>query len=122
MGDSNAPHTYCHYTYDTPKGQKLADAKEVYGLQLISDPTQSTRLVQEGTRHTGPDLTLTNDCKPTVSWFNTMETFESDHGLTHISISTAKFCDSPGTAKITDWVKLRGMQSRLRSRAHTAPR
>lgn len=120
MGDFNAPHTYWHYTYDTPKGKRLAEAMQVYGLQLTNDPTQPTRLGQVRTRDTSPNLTLTNDSEQNAAWVNTMGTLGSDHCIMHVSITTAKFCNSLGTAKIRLGQVQGGMDSKRRSRAHTS--
>ncbi|KAH7932730.1 hypothetical protein HPB49_001788 [Dermacentor silvarum] len=102
--DFNAAHPLWSYT--NPRGNVLHKVIEDMDLTLVNDPRSSTRLGTTVTRDTNPDLTLTINI-PQACWTNLAEYLGSDHALLATTLHGLEYKDRIGTARLTDWTKLR---------------
>lgn len=106
VGDFNAAHPLWSYTYTNPRGNLLHNVIEDMDLTLVNDPRSSTRLGTSVTRDTNPDLTLTRNI-PQACWTNLAEYLGSDHALLATTLHGLEYKARIGTARLTDWTKLR---------------
>ncbi|KAH7934272.1 hypothetical protein HPB49_024249 [Dermacentor silvarum] len=94
------------YTYTNPRGNLLHKVIEDMDLTLVNDPRSSTRLGTSVARDTTPDLSLTRNI-PQACWTNLAQYLGSDHALLATTLHGLEYKARIGTARLTDWAKLR---------------
>ncbi|KAM7315781.1 hypothetical protein ISCGN_005564 [Ixodes scapularis] len=110
VGDFNAAHPLWGYAYANPRGNLLHKLIEDMDLTLVTDPTNSTRLGTSVTRDTNSDLTLTRNI-PQADWTHLEEYLGSDHALIATTLHGLEYKARIGTARLTDWAKMRETRS-----------
>ncbi|KAH7974245.1 hypothetical protein HPB49_012635 [Dermacentor silvarum] len=106
VGDFNAAHPLWSYTYTNPRGNLLHKVIEDMDLTLVNHPRSSTRLGTSVTRDTNRDLTLTRNI-PQACWTNLAEYLGSGQALLATTRHGLEYKARIGTARLTDWTKLR---------------
>lgn len=107
LGDFNAPHLSWGYGRNTKKGTRLHDAIQQFGLTLCNHPQTPTRVGNSVSRDTTPDLTMTKNIRD-FQWDCLPTTLGSDHHILALTIPKQKLARIRiGTARLTDWKKLR---------------
>ncbi|XP_037558252.1 uncharacterized protein LOC119435475 [Dermacentor silvarum] len=109
LGDFNAPHTTWGYRFCSKRGRELAHLIEQHNLTLLNEPDTPTRMGTSTTRDTTPDLSLLMGTLD-VSWQNVGTNLGSDHDIIRITIRGPTLKVKTGTARITNWYKLRKEQ------------
>ncbi|KAM7314152.1 hypothetical protein ISCGN_003937 [Ixodes scapularis] len=110
VGDFNAAHPLWGYAYANPRGNLVHKLIEDMDLTLVTDPTNSTRLGTSVTRDTNPDLALTRNI-PQADWTHLEEYLGSDHALLATTLHGLEYKARIGTARLTDWAKMRETRS-----------
>ncbi|XP_077553513.1 uncharacterized protein LOC144168388 [Haemaphysalis longicornis] len=88
----------------------LVNLMDQHNLALLNEPDTPTSMGTSTSRDTTPDLTLLSGTLD-VSWRNTGVNLGSDHDILNITIRGPMFKARMGTAKLTDWDKLRQRQA-----------
>ncbi|XP_037579698.1 uncharacterized protein LOC119462422 [Dermacentor silvarum] len=109
LGDFNAPHTTWGYRFCSKRGRELAHLIEQHNLTLLNEPDTPTRMGTSTTRDTTPDLSLLMGTLD-ASWQNVGTNLGSDHDVIRITIRGPTLKVKTGTARITNWDKLRKEQ------------
>ncbi|KAH7953635.1 hypothetical protein HPB49_010781 [Dermacentor silvarum] len=109
LGDFNAPHTTWGYRFCSKRGRELAHLIEQHNLTLLNEPDTPTRMGTSTTRDTTPDLSLLMGTLD-ASWQNMGINLGSDHDVIRITIRGPTLKVKTGTARITNWDKLRKEQ------------
>ncbi|KAL1478962.1 hypothetical protein MTO96_015954 [Rhipicephalus appendiculatus] len=106
LGDFNAPHTTWGYKFQPKRGKALAKAMEDHEMALLNEPDVTTRRGNSAARDTTPDLTWSAGTLD-VTWRNEDVDLGSDHSVIGITIRGSRYRAVLGTARITDWDKMR---------------
>ncbi|KAH7981810.1 hypothetical protein HPB52_001165 [Rhipicephalus sanguineus] len=106
LGDFNAPHTTWGYKFQSKRGKALAKAMEDHEMALLNEPDVTTRRGNSTARDTTPDLTWSSGTL-NVTWRNEDVDLGSDHSVIGITIRGSRYWAVLGTARITDWDKMR---------------
>ncbi|KAH7955038.1 hypothetical protein HPB49_024230 [Dermacentor silvarum] len=114
VGDFNAAHPLWGYTYTNPRGNLLHKVIGDMDLTLVYHPRSSTRLGRSVTRDKNPDFTLTRNIRQACCT-NLQEYLGSDHALLATTLHGLEYKARIGTARLTDWTKLREMREELQA-------
>lgn len=106
LGDFNAPHTTWGYKFQSKRGKALAKAMEDHEIALLNEPDVTTRRGNSAARDTTPDLSWLSGTLD-VSWRSEEVDLGSDHSVIGITIRGSRYRAVLGTARITDWDKMR---------------
>ncbi|XP_075534946.1 uncharacterized protein LOC142570447 [Dermacentor variabilis] len=106
LGDFNAPHTTWGYRFQSKRRKALAKAMEDHETALLNEPDVTTRRGNSAARDTTPDLSWLSGTLD-VSWRSHEVDLGSDHSVIGITIRGSRYRAVLGTARITDWDKIR---------------
>ncbi|XP_077535785.1 uncharacterized protein LOC144148061 [Haemaphysalis longicornis] len=106
LGDFNAPHTTWGYKFQSKRGKSLAKAMEDHKMALLNEPDVPTRRGNSAARDTTPDLSWLSGTLD-VTWRSEEADLGSDHSVIRITIRGSRYRAVLGTARITDWDKMR---------------
>ncbi|XP_077552077.1 uncharacterized protein LOC144166425 [Haemaphysalis longicornis] len=106
LGDFNAPHTTWGYKFQSKRGKSLAKAMEDHEMALLNEPDVPTRRGNSAARDTTPDLSWLSGTLD-VTWRSEEADLGSDHSVIRITIRGSRYRAVLGTARITDWDKMR---------------
>lgn len=106
LGDFNAPHTTWGYKFQSKRGKALTKAMEDHEMALLNEPDVTTRRGNIAARDTTPDLSWLSGTLD-VSWRCEEMDLGSDHSVIGITIRGSRYRAVLGTARITDWDKMR---------------
>ncbi|KAH7959489.1 hypothetical protein HPB49_011458 [Dermacentor silvarum] len=105
LGDFNAPHTTWGYKFQSKRGKALTKAMEDHEIALLNEPDVTIRRGNSAARDTTPDLSWLSGTLD-VSWRCEVN-LRSDHSVIGITIRGSRYRAMLGTARITDWDKVR---------------
>ncbi|KAH8022831.1 hypothetical protein HPB51_005991 [Rhipicephalus microplus] len=103
-GDMNAPHTHWGYRNTSPKGSRLAESVDDFGLTLLNEPMSHTRIGQGVCRDTTLDLSM---CVNTdvMSWENTFEDLRCGDRILNSVVGRDAEQSTNCKVRILDWDK-----------------
>ncbi|KAH9382287.1 hypothetical protein HPB48_000889 [Haemaphysalis longicornis] len=106
LGDFNAPHTTWGYKFQSKRRKALVKTMEDLELALLNEPGVATRRRTGTNRDTVPDLSWLAGTLD-ANWRNEDVSLGSDHDILSVTIRGPKFRAKIGTARITDWDRMR---------------
>ncbi|KAG0441939.1 hypothetical protein HPB47_015812, partial [Ixodes persulcatus] len=101
VGYFNTPHMSWGYPQDSAKGRQLWQDIATLGLDLLTDPTQTTRKATGGCKDISPDLTLGHGLD--AEWHNTLKTLDSDRCILNILLKRGPTKPKGTALRLVKW-------------------